>query len=99
MAKPIRIIIYFTFILLLSACDKTVGTPADIAYIDSLANMDPERATQLINRREKDEHLDEASKRRLQLIRYKLEDKCYIVHENDKVIRELHQYFEQHGGT
>ncbi|WP_337570814.1 hypothetical protein [Hallella sp.] len=53
----------------------------------------------MINRREKDEHLDEASKRRLQLIRYKLEDKCYIVHENDKVIRELHQYFEQHGGT
>lgn len=99
MAKPIRIIIFFTFILFLSACDKTVGTPADIAYIDSLANMDPERATQLINRREKDEHLDEASKRRLQLIRYKLEDKCYIVHENDKVIRELHQYFEQHGGT
>lgn len=98
-AKPIRIIIFFTFILLLSACDKTVGTPADIAYIDNLANMDPERATQLINRREKDEHLDEASKRRLQLIRYKLEDKCYIVHENDKVIRELHQYFEQHGGT
>lgn len=99
MAKPIRIIIFFTFILFLSACDKTVGTPADIAYIDSLANMDPERATQLINRREKDEHLDEASKRRLQLIRYKLEDKCYIVHENDKVIREQHQYFEQHGGT
>lgn len=99
MAKPIRIIIFFTFILFLSACDKTVGTPADIAYIDSLANMDPERATQLINRREKDEHLDEASKRRLQLIKYKVEDKCYIVHENDKVIRELHQYFEQHGGT
>ena len=99
MAKPIRIIIFFTFILFLSACDKTVGTPADIAYIDSLANMDPERATQLINRREKDEHLDEASKRRLQLIKYKVEDKCYIVHKNDKVIRELHQYFEQHGGT
>lgn len=87
------------FLLVLLGCSHKIQDDY-VDRLDSLANSDPEAALREINKFSKGAGEYMARDRmRIELVKYKAEDKCYIVHNVDTTIRTLTNYFQHHGST
>lgn len=84
------------FVFLFACSNRQQST--EISSLDSIANSNPKLALAEINKKER-QHSDigEKEKMRVALIKYKAEDKCYVVHESDSTIKNLTDFFSHHG--
>lgn len=84
------------FILSTIACSKTDNN-GYLSKLDSLADNNPEKVLNEINHSGRCNINVTKDKMRIALVKYKAEDKNYIVHSSDSAITILYDYFQRHG--
>ena len=88
----ISLILFFT-LTLMSCSDRGNNT---IEELDRLADYEPQSVLKKIDH-EKFNVLGKYEKMRLSLIKYKAEDKLYVLHKSDSTINHINEYFQKHG--
>lgn len=88
----IIIFILFTSTILIS-CSKSKLDKID--ELDSLSECNPEKALIYIQNKDKINNIKQDM--RFKLVKYKIEDKCYIKHNSDSLINQLTDYFDNKG--
>ncbi len=82
----------------LSACKQPIVYPADFAVADSLASADPDRAVEMLASWKEEMKLKpEHVRNYYQLLCIKANDKAYITHTSDSIIKCLVRYYETDG--
>lgn len=102
--KNLPYIIIAALFILLSCNDKRSSIissfPRDIEEISSIVEYNPDSALTLFSILEqKYADADEHIKMRLALLKYKAEDKAYVVHSSDSMIKNIAAYYDKHGNV
>lgn len=92
----------FTFSILLSLISLFLSCNSNeeniIKDLNAFVNTNPQEGLiQVGSFQEKHSNFSDYTKKKLDLIRYKAEDKCYITHESDSTIKSLCEYFNKYG--
>ncbi len=70
----------------------------DYSELNKFIELNPYAGLDSVNTLIKDyKGNDVYTKMKLSLLRYKCEDKCYVLHSSDSTIKELHEFFEDNG--
>lgn len=89
-------IFIFICILICTSCSKT--RKEDYSDLNILLELNPQKGldsvTSIINNYNGN---DEYHKMKLSLLKYKGEDKCYVLHSSDSLIKDLYDYFDKEG--
>ena len=89
-------IFIFICILICTSCSKT--RKEDYSDLNILLEFNPQKGldtvTSIINNYNGN---DEYHKMKLSLLKYKGEDKCYVLHYSDSIIKDLYDYFDKEG--
>ena len=67
-----------------------------VEQLDQLAETDPQSALKKMAHVDTND-LDKYEQMRLSLIKYKVEDKLFVIHNSDSIINILNDYFQKHG--
>ncbi|MCR5312351.1 MAG: transposase family protein [Bacteroidaceae bacterium] len=89
-------IFIFICILICTSCYKT--KKEDYSDLNILLELNPQKGLDsvksIINNYNGN---DEYHKMKLSLLKYKGEDKCYVLHSSDSIIKDLYDYFDKEG--
>ena len=98
MLRRILVILLLTGFFALVTCHRKPSYPAVLLQADSLTLIEPEEAISLLNSLAKDmETAPKASRMYYDLLCIKANDKAYITHTSDSLIRRLVDYYEDEG--
>jgi len=98
MLRRFLVILLITGLLALMTCRHKPSYPAALLQADSLTLVEPEEAISLLNSLAKDmETAPKASRMYYDLLCIKANDKAYITHTSDSLIRRLVDYYEDEG--
>lgn len=96
--KKIKLLLLFTIFLSLFSCNKGMKNDSYLNHLDSLAESNPPLALKRIEKLEKSHcYANIHGKMLVNLIKYKAEDKDYVLHTSDSTVMSLNNYFQKHG--
>lgn len=98
--NAIRLAITLGVLLCLFACHRTPHYPSTLLRAEQLMDVAPDSAlTLLVGFKDSVRIENEATQMYYQLLTIKANDKCYIPHTSDSLIKVVVNYYENHGTT